>query len=47
MHCTIYYAGLRRRAFILDYLTRHGEPYIEVMIAGYKIVKTVHASAIR
>lgn len=47
MHCVIYYAGLRRRAYILDYLTRHGETYCEAWIEGFKVLKTVHASAIR
>ncbi len=43
----VYYQGLRRRAFILDYQTRGGETYAVALIDGFKIEKWIHASAIK
>lgn len=46
MFAIVRYAGQRRRAFVLDYLTRHGEIYVEALIDGFKVIKQIHASAI-
>lgn len=43
---TIRYAGLRRRAFILDYQTRGSETYAIALIDGYKVEKWIHVSCI-
>lgn len=43
----VYYQGQRRRAYIVDYLTRGGETYAEAIIEGFKVVKCIHISSIK
>lgn len=44
---TIYYAGLWRKAFVIEYTTRQGRAYVEAIIEGFKIAKMVDASFLK